>query len=112
MSRPPAVTDVFSAIGHPRRRDLVSALADGDKRVSELVATLGVAQSTVSEHLGILRSAGLVDSTKQGREQIYSFDPAPLRDVIDWFTRLEVFWGERHQRLAILLDTIDQKEDQ
>lgn len=111
MARPPAVADVFSAIGHPRRRDLVSVLAEGDKRVSDLVSELGVAQSTVSEHLGVLRSAGLVESRKDGRERVYSFDPAPLRDVTDWISRLESFWGERHRRLSLLLETIDTKDE-
>lgn len=111
MPRPPATVDVFSAIGHPRRRELVGALAGGDKRVSDLVATLGLAQSTVSEHLGILRSAGLVGSRKHGRERLYRLDPAPLRDVTDWISRLENFWGERHERLALLLETIDEQDE-
>ncbi|MFT4030540.1 MAG: metalloregulator ArsR/SmtB family transcription factor [Protaetiibacter sp.] len=111
MTRPPAVVDVFSAIGHPRRRDLVGALAGSDKRVSELVDALGLAQSTVSEHLGVLRAVGLVDSRRQGREQVYRLDPTPLRDVTDWVAQLEVFWAERHQRLAILLETIDEEEE-
>lgn len=112
VTRPAAVIDAFSAIGHPRRRDLVAILARGDKCVSELVDALGVAQSTVSEHLGILRSVGLVDSTKDGRVQVYSFDPTPLRDITDWISQLEVFWDERFQRLAILLQTIDRNEDE
>ena len=111
MTRPPAVVDVFSAIGHPRRRDLVDALARKDQRVSELVDELGLAQSTVSEHLGVLRSVGLVDSMKHGREQIYSLNPVPLREVSVWVSRLKVFWAERHQRLAILLEAIDEKEE-
>lgn len=110
MARPPAVIDVFSAIGHPRRRELVSVLADGDKPVSELVNALGVAQSTVSEHLGILRDVGLVESERSGREHIYRFDPTPLRDVTEWMNELKVFWDDRFQRLAVLLETLD-KED-
>ncbi len=111
MTRPPAVVDVFSAIGHPRRRALVNVLADGDRKVTELVDALGVAQSTVSEHLGILRGVGLVDSKKQGRERVYSFDPRPLREVTDWIAHLEVFWDERFQRLATLLETMDKEDE-
>ncbi|MGP5930496.1 ArsR/SmtB family transcription factor [Corynebacterium glyciniphilum] len=111
MTRLPAVVDVFSAIGHPRRRDLVNVLADGDRKVTELVDALGVAQSTVSEHLGILRSVGLVDSKKRGRERVYSFDPRPLREVTDWIAHLEVFWDERFQRLATLLETMDKEDE-
>lgn len=112
MPRPPAVIDVFSAIGHPRRRTLISTLATGDKRVSDLVDTLNLSQSTVSEHLSVLRSVGLVNSERQGREQIYSLNFAPLYDVTTWITQLEAFWDSRHQRLADLLETIDEKEEQ
>lgn len=106
MTRPPAAPDVFSAIGHPRRRELIMALAGGEKPVADLVDTLGLAQSTVSEHLGVLRAAGLVRSTKRGREQRYTFEPAPLEDVTEWMATLEAFWGERFHRLGSLLDAM------
>lgn len=112
MVRPPAVLDVFSVIGHPRRRAIVSALAGGDKAVSELVSELGVSQPTVSEHLAALKAVGLVDSSKRGRVHLYHFDPAPLRDVTDWIAHLEGFWSERIDRLSRLVAEIDKEERQ
>ncbi|WP_120002775.1 ArsR/SmtB family transcription factor [Nesterenkonia muleiensis] len=112
MVRPPAVLDTFSAIGHPRRRAIMSLLATEDKVVSDLVAAVGVSQSAVSEHLAALRSVGLVTYRKRGRERLYRLDTAPLRDVTDWISTLEAFWDERFDRLGRLLETIDEENGQ
>lgn len=110
MARPPAVLDVFSAIGHPRRRAIMSALAGEGKVVSEVVEAVGVSQPTVSEHLAALRSVGLVTCTKRGRERLYRLDPAPLQDVTEWIAGLEVFWDERIDRLGRTLAAISKEE--
>lgn len=112
MARPPAVLDTFSAIGHPRRREILSLLAAEDKVVSELVDAVGVSQPAVSEHLAALRSVGLVKCSKRGRERLYRLDTAPLRDVADWISTLEAFWDERFARLGQLLETIDGESRQ
>ncbi|MFI8595642.1 ArsR/SmtB family transcription factor [Microbacterium sp. NPDC078428] len=111
MARPPAVLDVFSAIGHPRRRAIMSALAARERRVSELVVEVGGSQPTVSEHLVQLRSVGLVSSTKRGRERIYRLDPAPLDEIAEWISTLEAFWDERFERLARTVAAIDAEEE-
>lgn len=113
MGRPPAaVLDVFSVIGHPRRREILGLLATEDRGVSALVAELGVAQATVSEHLALLRSVGLVESRKRGRERVYRLDPQPLHDVTDWIAQLETFWDSRIDRLGRLLESIESESEQ
>lgn len=112
MARPPADPDVFSAIAHPRRREILSLLASGDRVVADLVAAVGVSQPTVSEHLAALKSIGLVRSSKRGRERLYRLDTTPLRDVTDWISMLEGFWDERIRRLGQLLERIDGEGDQ
>lgn len=112
MARPPAVVDVFSAIGHPRRREILGLLAAEDRGVAALVTELGVSQPTVSEHLALLRSVGLVESRKQGRERVYRLETRPLHDVTDWVYRLETFWDGRIERLGRLLGTMETERDQ
>lgn len=112
VTRPPAVLDVFSAIGHPRRRAIMSALAGEARVVSELVDAVGVSQPTVSEHLAQLRSVGLVSCTKRGRERLYRLETAPLRDITDWISTLEAFWDERFERLGRTLAAMEEENEQ
>ncbi|MFL0575897.1 ArsR/SmtB family transcription factor [Brevibacterium luteolum] len=111
MTRPPAVLDVFSAIGHPRRRAIMNALAGEGRVVSELVDAVGVSQPTVSQHLAQLRSVGLVTCTKRGKERLYRLDTAPLQDITEWIAALEVFWDGRFERLGRTLEAMDKEKD-
>ena len=78
---------VHQALSDATRLRLLALLdANGDACVCELVAALGVPQSTTSHHLLMLRSAGLVKSRKQGRWVLYSIDPASL-ELLDPFLR-------------------------
>ncbi len=65
------VVRVLQAVADPARLSLVHLLADGPMRVVDLTAALGLAQSTVSGHLAVLRAAGLVTATPQGRAVLY-----------------------------------------
>jgi DNA-binding transcriptional ArsR family regulator len=58
---------LFRSLGDPGRLAILRRLADGPARVVDLVAALGLAQSTVSKHLACLRGCGLVTSTPVGR---------------------------------------------
>jgi len=67
-----ARADIFKALGHPARLAMVMALGDGERCVCELQEVVGSDMSTVSKHLTVLRSAGLVDSEKRGKQVFYS----------------------------------------
>ncbi len=64
-------TAVFKALGHPARLRMVDALADGEKCVCELVDVAGLAWSTVSRHLAVLKSAGVLEDEKRGQQVFY-----------------------------------------
>jgi DNA-binding transcriptional ArsR family regulator len=100
----PPVTDVFGAIAHPVRRRIVSALAAGDKPVRELARPLPVTRPAVSQHLAVLRAAGLVTEERAGRERRYRLRREPLDDVRFWLASLDRFWGDGLARLADHLD--------
>ena len=80
----PAVSDVFGALAHPIRRQIVTALASGDKAVQALAASLPVSRPAVSQHLAVLRSVGLVTDQRSGRERRYRLRREPLDDVRLW----------------------------
>jgi DNA-binding transcriptional ArsR family regulator len=62
---------LLRALAAPVRLAVITELADGPRRVHELVDAVGVSQSLVSQHLRVLRAAGLVASTRRGREIAY-----------------------------------------
>ena len=108
MPRTPAppAPDVFTALANPTRRDLLQALLErGPQPAQELADRFEMARPSVSEHLRVLRQAGLVDEHRSGRQRIYRLDAGPLREVADWLTPYERFWRDRLVSLRELLDS-------
>lgn len=64
-------TAVFRALGHPARLRVVEALADGERCVCDLVEVAGLAWSTVSRHLAVLKKAGVLKDEKRGQQVFY-----------------------------------------
>ncbi len=96
--------DVFAAIADPTRRELLDLLARGDRPVKELAAPFPMSRPAISQHLRILRQAGLVTEQKRGRERRYSLRPERLREVSDWLRTYERFWTDRLTALGAVLD--------
>jgi len=84
------MADIFDVIADGTRRDILQLLLDratGGERgtsVSQIVATLGVSQPTVSKHLKVLRHAELVTVREEGQHRYYSLAVGPLDEVDDW----------------------------
>lgn len=88
--------DSFSALGDPTRRAIFERVAAGPSPVSVLAHGLPVTRSAVSQHLRVLREAGLVTELPQGTRRIYRLDPrgiAAMRDWLDahWVVALDAF---------------------
>jgi DNA-binding transcriptional ArsR family regulator len=66
-----AACELLRALGTPHRLAIVLELAEGPRCVHELVAGLGISQSLTSQHLRVLRTAGLVTGTRRGKETAY-----------------------------------------
>ena len=80
--------DGWSALADGTRRAIVTRLADGPMPVGKLAAELPVTRSAVSQHLKILKDAGLVSEEAAGTRRIYRLNPiavAALRDQLDTF---------------------------
>ena len=73
---------LFHGLGDSARLALLRRLAEGEARVVDLVAELGLAQSTVSAHLACLRDCGLVDFRPRGRASVYSLTHPELLDLL------------------------------
>jgi DNA-binding transcriptional ArsR family regulator len=97
--------DAFRAVSDPTRRAILDALAHGEHTVSELCALCaGITQSAVSQHLRVLRDAGLVQTRALGRHRFYRLDARPLRAVHDWAGHYQRFWTQKLEGLGAVLD--------
>jgi DNA-binding transcriptional ArsR family regulator len=91
---------VFSALSDPSRRRLLEALAGRESAsLTELAAQLPVTRQAVSKHLTALGEAGLVESSRAGRETRYRITPQPLGEALTWMERIGGQWDERLVRL-------------
>jgi DNA-binding transcriptional ArsR family regulator len=96
---------IFEALGDPGRRALVEAIAvRGDATATELAASLPVTRQAVSKQLAALADAGLLRSTRAGRETRYQVTPEPLGDAVDWMVEVGAAWDERLAKLGRALD--------
>jgi len=80
--------DIFAVLGDGRRRRILELLAYEDRSVGALAAELGIAQPSVTQHLTVLRDAGLVTFVKRGTSSIYSLESGPLAEVTRWVESL------------------------
>jgi DNA-binding transcriptional ArsR family regulator len=96
--------DVFHAIADPHRRRLLDLLAAGDSPAQELADQFVISFAAVSQHLKVLREAGLVARRAEGRQRIYSLTPERLRLVAEWTAGYRKFWESRLKRLGAYLD--------
>lgn len=99
-----SVDAVFRAISDPTRRHLLKRLKKKELSVLELCAPYEMSQPAVSQHLKVLREAGLVDARREGRQQYYRLRPAPLKHVRDWASEFEAFWNEKLDALGDYLE--------
>ena len=70
----------------------------------DLTGRLDLSRSAASEHLAVLRDAGLIREERQGRNRIYYLEAEGLRDASNWLKHYEQYWNQRLDALAELLD--------
>ncbi|PAP93254.1 ArsR/SmtB family transcription factor [Mesorhizobium wenxiniae] len=100
--------EIFRALADPTRRAVYERLAAGEMTVSELRRGMSVSQPAVSQHLAVLRGAGLVAERRAGRNAYYRTDPQGLDPLLGWIERYPAFWPERIERLKAVLKDMDQ----
>jgi DNA-binding transcriptional ArsR family regulator len=93
--------DGWSALADDTRRAIVSRLAEGPLAVGRLAAELPVTRSAVSQHLKILKDAGLVSEQAAGTRRIYRLNPTAVAALRD---QLDVFWRRALESYAEVVD--------
>lgn len=93
--------DALAVLGEPRRRAILRLVWDGERSAGEIAAEFDVTFGAVSQHLGVLRRAGLVSVRKDGTRRFYRADREALGPLAGW---LEQMWAGELDRLAALAE--------
>lgn len=92
--------EFFKTLGHPARIRILELLAAGDRAVGELLPEIGIESSNLSQQLGVLRRAGVVDARKDGNTVIYSIASPDIAELLT--VARKVLSGMLSDRVAVL----------
>jgi DNA-binding transcriptional ArsR family regulator len=88
---------VLAALAEPRRRAILALVRDGELTAGEIAARFEVTRPAISQHLGVLRAAGLVVERREGTRRYYRARPQGAAELRGW---LDAFWGRRARPAA------------
>jgi DNA-binding transcriptional ArsR family regulator len=89
------VVAALEVLAEPNRRRILDLLREGERPVGDLVEALAVSQPAVSKHLGVLRTAGLVDVRADAQRRLYRLRPEGLRELDEWLAPYRALWADR-----------------
>jgi DNA-binding transcriptional ArsR family regulator len=75
---------VFKALADPTRRAILDGLRQGDLNAGEIAAGFDMGKASISHHLNLLKQAGLVQSRRQGQQQIYTLHTTVFQEALQW----------------------------
>src|SRR3954464_634430 len=101
----PKAHHTFVALADPTRRQVFERLQSGGLSVGEIARHLPVSRPAVSQHLKVLKDAGLVADRAEGTRRVYHIDPHGLAAIRTW---LDQFWGAALARFA---EEVERSED-
>ncbi|KMO22139.1 ArsR/SmtB family transcription factor [Methylobacterium indicum] len=100
--------DIFRALADPTRRAIFEKLAGGSMNASALRQGMAISQPAMSQHLAVLRGAGLVREARQGRFVNYDVDPEGVALIAQWLAKYRTYWPARIDALKVVLKEMDQ----
>ena len=83
--------DAFAALGEPRRREILRLVSSKELSVGEIARRFDISRPAISQHLRVLKGAGLVSERRNGTRHVYRVEPKGLAELREWF---EGFWDE------------------
>ncbi|HEV2532394.1 metalloregulator ArsR/SmtB family transcription factor [Phenylobacterium sp.] len=100
--------NAFAALADPTRREVFERLAQGPRSVGELASDLPVSRPAVSQHLKVLKDAGLVTDRPEGARRVYQIDPQGLGQIRAWLDR---FWDSALEAFKAEAEKDDDDEE-
>ena len=95
--------ETLIAIADPTRRAILSRLAEGEARVTDVAKPFAISLNSVSKHIRMLERAKLVRRRIEGREHFLALTPAPLDEAADWIAAQKTLWAWRLGELEKVL---------
>ena len=99
--------DTFTALADPTRRQIIESLAGGETSFGDLADKFEMSRPAVSQHLKVLRDAGIVTARVDAQRRIYRLNDDCLEDVEAWLGKVRDFWSQRLDKLEQLLSETD-----
>ena len=106
----PSLDLIFSALANPTRRAILDRLMAGDASVGDLAAPFALSQPTISSHLKVLESAGLVTRGRQANVRPVHLQPAAIAEIDGWISRYRQLWEQRLDQLESYAKDLQQKD--
>ena len=100
-----AYTEAIQALGDPTRRAVFEQLRGGPRAVGEIARGLPVSRPAVSQHLRVLKEAGLVTDRQNGTRRLYRVDPGGLAELREYLDR---FWDEALDQFKQAVEADDE----
>lgn len=101
-------TTIISALAEPRRQRIVELLAtEGQMNASDIAGRFEVTPAAISQHLKLLREAGVVTMHKQAQQRQYRINPDAFNELEQWSRRMRTTWSARFDQLDELLNPKD-----
>ena len=101
--------ETLSALAEPNRFRIVELLRTGARSVNEIGERLELNQPQVSQHLRVLKQAGLVEVEARAQQRVYELRAKPLRQLHDWLERYRKVWDARFDALDELLVELEDQ---
>lgn len=108
--RPDPLDRVFSALSDPTRRAILTRLAAGEASVSQLMEPFPLTQPTISKHLKVLETAGLIEGGRDAQRRPRRLTPLALKDVSEWIEPFREQWEARLANLDAYLTKMKQEK--
>lgn len=99
---------VARAIAEPRRRQILTMVRERELSAGEIAASFDVSRPAISQHLTVLRGAGLLSERRQGTSRYYRARPEGLAGLRDF---MDKFWTDRLERLKLAAELEQQRRD-
>jgi DNA-binding transcriptional ArsR family regulator len=101
-------TDIFKVLADPTRRAVLERLASAELTATELREGFAISQPAMSQHIAVLRGAGLISERREGRFAHYRVAPEGMAPLHQWLAKYRAFWPSRIDNLKDLLKEMDQ----
>jgi DNA-binding transcriptional ArsR family regulator len=110
VPRAATTSDAFNAVAEPRRRAILSYLAQKERLVGDIVTALRLEQPSVSKHLRVLKDVGLVHVRRDGRQAFYRTNAEAIRPLHEWTSTFERYWAQQLSRIKERAEKRDKEK--